>query len=161
MQHVNIDATWLDSEEFTDLAATVDRHAVTGWSTDYTPEFLRWRLAQRDTTYTVHIADDLALITTRSTMGPIPSCVVVKIFPLSVGIAPTDATRAIRTAIHWHRAGFATYVGFNESVRVRGFSVPRRLQRAPVDLIADRLDPLADRVELTIGTFELLDAQPA
>ncbi len=161
MQHVDIDANWLDSEDFSDLAATVDRQPVIGWSTDYTPEFLRWRLAQPDTAYTAHIGDDVALITTRSTLGPIPSCVVLKIFPLSVGIAPTDATRAIRSAIRWHRAGFGAYIGFNGSVQVRGFNVPRRLQRSPLDLIAARDDPLADQAPLTVDTFELLDAQPS
>lgn len=160
MQHVDMDANWLDSEEFVDLAATVDRHPVAGWSTDYTPEVLRRRLAQRDTAYAAHIADDVALITTRSAVRGIPSCVVVKIFPLSVGIAPTDATSSIRAAIRWHRAGLGAYMGFNGSVRVRGVGVPRHLQSAPLDLIAHRLDPLTDRSPLTIDTFELLDAQP-
>ncbi len=157
MQHTRVDAIWLDSSEFEDLAATVDRHPVEGWSTDYSADVLRWRLACPETSYAVHLADDLALISTRSNLGPIPACVILKVFPLTSSAGPLDATRAIRSAARWHRAAFAVYAGFNRSVRVRGIRPPRRLQPSPLNLIIRHLDPAVDQDAIVLDTFEFLD----
>lgn len=157
MTHSEIDANWLDSSAFDDFAAMVDRHPVAGWSTDYTADVLRWRLACPETRYWLHVGDDVALITTTSTLGPIPACVVLKVFPLGAGTAPTDATRAIRSATRFHRAVFAVYAGFNGSVRVRGIRPPRRLQPSPLNLIIRNLDPAIDQDAIVLDTFEFLD----
>jgi hypothetical protein len=157
MQHIEVDDDWLDSQEFDDLASTIDRQPVDGWSTDYTPDVLRWRLACPDTAYTVHVADDVALVTTKSAFGPIPACVVLKVFPLVAGTATTDATRAIRSATRHHRAAFAVYAGFNGSAQVRGVQPPRRLQPSPLNLIVRHLDPTVDQDALVLDTFEFLD----
>ena len=157
MTHVEIDANWLDSTAFDDFAATVDRHPVSGWVTDYTAEVLRWRLACPETRYFVHQTDDVALITRVSHLGPIPACVVLKVFPIAGGTATVDATRAIRTATRFHRAAFAVYAGFNGSVVVRGVRPPRRLQPSPLNLIIRRLDPAVDQDAITLDTFEFLD----
>jgi hypothetical protein len=157
MTHAEIDADWLDSAAFDDLAATVDRHPVAGWSTDYTVDVLRWRLACPGASYWIHQADDLALITTRSNLGPMPACVVLKIFPLTSGTATIDATRAIRSATRFHRAGFAVYAGFNGAVQVRGIRPPRRFQPSPLNLIIRHLDTAVDQNSITLDTFEFLD----
>ena len=157
VQHIAVDDRWLDSSDFADFAATVDRHAVRGWSTDYDAEVLRWRLACPETDYTVHIADDLALVTTKSSLGPVPACVVLKAFPLASGAAELDATPLVRTATRHHRAGFAVYAGFNGSVRVRGIAPPRRVQPSPLNLIIRHLDPAVDQDAIVLDTFEFLD----
>lgn len=157
IRHIDVSAEFLDSDEFVDFAATVDRHRVSGWATDYTPEVLRWRLACPHTRYCLHIADDVALITTRSAAGPVPACVVLKIFPMAGGNATVDATRAIRSATRRRRGAFAVYAGFNGSVRVRGVRPPRRLQPSPLNLIVRRLDPAVDQDAITLDTFEFLD----
>ena len=156
-QHIEIDTGFLDSNKFDEFAATVDRHRVDGWVTDYTADVLRWRLACPNTRYFLHIADDLALITTRSSAGPIPACVVLKTFPLVTGTAQLDATRVIRSATRWHRGAFAVYAGFNGSVRVRGVRPPKRLQPSPLNLIVRRIDPTIDQTAIILDTFEFLD----
>lgn len=157
MTHAEVTADWLDSDEFAEIAATVDRHAVTGWATDYTPEVLRWRLACPETRYWVHRTDDLVLVTTRTSAGPIPACVVLKAFPTTSGTAAVDATRAIRSATRFHRAAFAVYAGFNGSVNVRGIRPPRRVQPSPLNLIIRHLDPAVDQDAIVLDTFEFLD----
>ncbi len=157
IRHIDIGEEFLDSNEFNELAATVDRHKVSGWATDYTPEVLRWRLACPHTHYCLHIAEDVALITTRSAAGPFPACVVLKIFSMTSGNVTVDATRAIRSATRWHRGAFAVYAGFNGSVRVRGVRPPRRLQPSPLNLIIRGLDPTVDQNTITLDTFEFLD----
>lgn len=157
MQHQEVDASWLDSPAFTDFAATVDRHAVHGWATDYTADVLRWRLACPQARYFVHEAHDVALVTTRTNLGPVPACVVLKVFPLASSSATVDATPAIRSATRFHRAGFAVYAGFNGAVTVRGVRPPRRLQPSPLNLIVRHLDPGLDQDALVLDTFEFLD----
>jgi len=157
MSHQWITDAWLDSEEFDDLAAAVDRNPVVGWSTDYTREVLRWRLACPNTKYAVHVADDVALITTRSSLGPIPACVVLKTFPLVGGGAMIDATRAVRSATRWHRSAFAVYAGFSSSVDVRGITPPMRLRPSPLNLVVRPLDRSMDVDSIVLDTFEFLD----
>lgn len=157
VRHAEVTDAWLDSPAFTDLAATVERQPLQGWSTDWSPDVLRWRLACPQTRYWVHVADDLALVTTRASVGPIRACVVLKTFPLVSGTGPLDATRAIRSVTRWHRAGFAVYAGFNGSVRVRGLRPPRRLQPSPLNLIIRRLRPDVDHDAIVLDTFEFLD----
>jgi len=157
MTHLWVTDEWLDSGDFADMCAAVDRHPVDGWATDYTPDVLRWRLACPNTKYAAHISDDMLIITTRSSLGPIRACVVLKIFPLVGGRSTIDATRAIRAASRWHRAGFAVYAGFNGSVTVRGITPPMRLRPSPLNLVVRRLDPTFDDESVKLDTFEFLD----
>ena len=155
LSHVEVSASWLDSAEFDDLAAAVDRHPVAAWSTDWTAEALRWRLSCPFARYWIHTSDDLALVTTRISHKKLPITVVLKTFPLGPG--PMPATRAIRSITRWHRSAFAVYAGFNPAVTVQGIKLPRRLQPSPLNLIVRSLDPSVDNAEIDFDTFELLD----
>ncbi len=157
IRHHEVTDDWLDSVAFDDFAAMVDRHRVDGWATDYTPDVLRWRLACPSSAYSVHIGDDVALVTTKSSFGPWPACVVLKVFPIASGSAVVDATRAIRSATRWHRSAFAVHAGFGSSIRVRGIRPPRRLQPSPLNLLVRHLDQSIDQDALILDTFEFLD----
>ena len=156
LSHVEVSASWLDSAEFDDLAAAADRHPVAAWTTDWTPETLRWRLSCPFARYWIHTSDDLALITTRTSHKKLPVTVVLKTFPLGTG--PVPATRAIRSITRWHRSALAVYAGFNPAVTIQGIKPPRRLQPSPLNLIVRSLDPSLDNAEIDFNTFELLDA---
>ena len=155
IEHIEATDEWLASTDFDAFAAKVDRHPVCGWATDYEPQVLRWRLACPSTRYSVHITNDLALVTVRARYGPLPACVVVKAFPLTD--TKVNANRAIQSAARHHRAAFAVYAGFNRSVVVRGIRSPRRLQPSPLNLIVRHLDPSVDQDALVLDTFEFLD----
>ena len=157
LNHVEVSASWLDSTEFNDLAAAVDCHPVAAWSTDWTPETLRWRLSCPFARYWIHTSDDLALVTTRISHKKLPITVVLKMFPLRPGPGPTPATGAIRSITRWHRSAFAVYAGSNPAVTIRGIKLPRRLQPSPLNLIVRSLDPSLDNAEIDFDTFELLD----
>ena len=157
LNHVEVSASWLDSAEFNDLAAAVDCHPVAAWSTDWTPETLRWRLSCPFARYWIHTSDDLALVTTRISHKKLPITVVLKMFPLRPGPGPTPATGAIRSITRWHRSAFAVYAGINPAVTVQGIKPPRRLQPSPLNLIVRSLDPSVDNAEIDFDTFELLD----
>ena len=155
LSHAEVSPSWLNSGGFDDLAAAVDRHPVAAWSTDWTAEALRWRLACPFARYWVHANDDLALVTTRTIYKKLPATVVLKIFPLSPG--PVAATGAIRSAALWHRSAFAAYAGFNPAVTVRGVKPPQRLRPSPLNMIVRSLNPAVDNAGIDFDTFELLD----
>ncbi len=148
---------WLASPDFDDLAGLVDRHPVRAWATDWRPEILRWRLSAPHVRYRVDVFDEVAVVSTRSALGPVPAAVILKLFPLVTGSAPVDATRAVAAVARHHRAAFAVHAGFNAAVRVRGVRPPRRLQPSPLNLIVRRLDPAVDQDTLELDTFEFLD----
>ena len=155
LSHAEVSANWLESGGFDDLAAAVDRHPVAAWSTDWTAETLRWRLACPFARYWMHTSDDLALVTTQTSYKKLPVTVVLKTFPLGSG--PVPATKAIRSAALWHRSAFAVYAGFNPAVTVRGIKPPRRLQPSPLNLIVRSLNPALDNNGIDFDAFELLD----
>lgn len=157
IEHLEVTDDWLASRGFSDLAAAVDRQAVTGWATDWTPEVLRWRLACPHTDYRIHVADDVAAVSARSGFGPLRATVILKLFPLVSSGLPLDATRVIRSIGRWDRSAFCVYAGLNRSVRVRGGRPPRRLQPSPLNLIIRRLDPAVDQDSIELDTFEFLD----
>lgn len=155
LSNIEVSASWLNSLEFDDLAAAVDRHPVAAWSTDWTAETLRWRLSCPFARYWIHICDDLALVTTRTRHKKLPTTVVLKAFPLRPG--PIPATRAIRSIARQHRSAFAVYAGINPAVTIQGIKPPRRLQPSPLNLIVRSLDPSVDNAKIDFDTFELLD----
>ena len=97
IEHAEVTDDWLSSDRFDDLASTIDRQPLSGWSTAWTPDVLRWRLACPHSRYWVHVADDVAVVSTRSNYGPLPATVILKLFPLVTGGLPIDATRTIRS----------------------------------------------------------------
>jgi len=155
---------WLESADFSDFAGMVDRHRVNGWSTDWASDVLRWRLACPYARYRVHIADDLAAVTTRTFHAKMPATAVLKLFPLASAAsgsdrnaAPIEATGTVAAIARRERSVFTVYAGFNSSVRVRGLSPPRRLQPSPLNLIVRSLDSRIDQDAILLDTFELLD----
>ena len=155
LSHAQVSPSWLEGGGLDDLAAAVDHHPVAAWSTDWTAETLRWRLACPFARYWVHANDDLALVTTRIAHKKLPITVVLKTFPLSPG--PVPATGAIRSIARWHRSAFAVYVGFNPAVTVRGVKPPQRLQPSPLNMMVRSLNPAVDNTGIDFDTFELLD----
>ena len=155
MSHTEATETWLGSSGLDDLAAMVDRHPATGWSTDWTEPVLRWRLGCPFTRYWVHVGEDMAMITTRLRYHKLAFTVILKVFALGDG--PVRATAAIRSVTRWHRSAFAVYAGFNPSAPVRGITAPRRLQPSPLNLAVRPLAPALDPESITLDTFEFLD----
>lgn len=155
LNHTEVNPSWLENGGLDDLAAAVNRHPVAAWSTDWTAETLRWRLACPFARYWVHANDELALVTTRITHKKLPITVVLKTFPLRSG--PVSATGAIRSIARWQRSAFAVYPGFNPAVTVRGIKPPRRFQPSPLNMMVRSLNPAVDNTDIDFDTFEILD----
>ena len=164
MAHAEATQDWLNSADFTALAARIDHHSPRGWSTLWSPDVLRWRLSCPFARYWVHIGDDLALITTRTTYGRLPVTVVLKAFALHgdngaqrMRRRPLHAGRAIRAVTVAQRSVFAVYAGFNSAVQVGGIAPPRRLQPSPLNLVIRNYAGAGDQQSPQLDTFEFLD----
>ncbi len=152
-----VDAAYLASAEFAQLADELDAFPVAQWTNSYTAEYLRWRLACPSTTYSIHVSEDLVAVTTTDTRAGIPAAVILKLLPRAGRAGPLRADHIVSAACRHHRAPYAVYAGFNAHVVVRGIQPPRRLQPSPLNLIIRSLSPTVDQGPLAIDTFEFLD----
>jgi hypothetical protein len=161
LQTVQVDATYLDSPAFGELAAGLDEHPAQLWTNRWTPEMLRWRLGAPNmaSPYWVHSTPDLVAVTAREHLKGVPVAVVLKLLPRAGGAAPgvLDAGPLVVAACRFHRAPFAVYAGFNRQVRLRGLRPPRRVLPAPLNLIFRSLSDQAPKETFALDTFEFLD----
>ena len=76
-----VDEAWLASDEFAALAEEIDQHAASGWTQAWTPEQLRWRLAQPRGGYVVHVSDELLVVSVEHRFIGLPFAVILKLLP--------------------------------------------------------------------------------
>ena len=154
-----VDGDWLASADFAQLAAEIDGHAASGWTQSWSPEQLRWRLAQPRGGYVVHVSDDLLAVSVEHRFAGLAFAVIVKFLPRRpLAVGETLSSRgAIAAACRYHRAPAAVYAGFNAHVRVRGVRPPRRLQPAPLNLLFRSLSDEVPQETFTLDTYEFLD----
>jgi hypothetical protein len=158
VESFDVTADLLDSAWFARLAATLDDAPTQGgWTNDYSPTYLRWRLARPRGGYALHISDDLVGLSARDVRMGVPAAIVLKLLPRSSPTRRHSAAPIVRAACRHHRAPYAVYAGFNAHVGVAGFSAPRRLQPSPLHLILRSLNPAVDQQSLRLDTFEFLD----
>jgi hypothetical protein len=151
-----VDAAYLASSEFEQLAAELDSTPVDQWTNSYTAEYLRWRLACPATTYAIHVTDELVAITTTDVRFGVRAAAILKLLPRA-GRTGLRAEAIVGAACRFHRAPYAVYAGFNPHVALRGVQPPRKLQPSPLNLIIRSLSPAVDQGPLMIDTFEFLD----
>lgn len=151
-----VDAEYLASADFEQLAAEVDSMPVEQWTNSYTAEYLRWRLACPATTYAIHVTDELVAITTTDVRFGVRAAAILKLLPRA-GRTGLRAEAIVSAACRFHKAPYAVYAGFNPHVALRGIQPPRKLQPSPLNLIIRSLSPAIDQGPLMIDTFEFLD----
>ncbi|MDZ7673460.1 MAG: hypothetical protein U5K30_00080 [Acidimicrobiales bacterium] len=155
---VDVDDAYLDSARFVDDADGLDHAEAHGWTNRYTVDHLRWRLASPNGPgFSVHVGPDLVAVSTRSSFGPVPMAVLLKILPRGRPSAVFDGRDALAAVCRHHRTPACVYAGWNRWVRLRGITPPRRLLPAPLNLIVKSLDPEIDQDALVLDTFEFLD----
>jgi len=158
-EHHVVDEAFLDGPRFATLAADLDQHQAVHWTNSYVPDRLRWRLARPHGGYVVHADDDLVVVSTRSSFGPVPMAVVLKLFPRGPRALDDrlSARRAVAAVCRYHRAPAAVYAGFNALVAVRGVHPPHRLRPAPLNLVVHSFSDAVPQETFRLDTFEFLD----
>lgn len=158
-EHHEVDDAFLTGDRFAELATDLDQHEAANWTNSYSPERLRWRLARPHGRYSLHVDDDLVVVSTRSALGPVPMAVVLKLLPRGPRRLdqPLSARHAVNAVCRHHRAPAAVYAGFNALVRVRGIHPPHRLRPAPLNLVVHSFSDEVPQETFRLDTFEFLD----
>jgi len=152
-----IDSHFLASEEGSELLRSIDYSPGPRWSQKWSPELLRWRLAQPRTHYCLHVGEGLVGVSCKTRRFGLSFAVILKMFRRSSGMR-TSASSIVTAACICHRTVAAIYAGFNATVRVFGIPLPERLKPAPLNLIFRSLDEQVVRQdEFEAETMEFLD----
>src|SRR5436190_1834206 len=78
VESVPVTADYLQSRAFEALVSSLDFSPGEGWSHEWTPELLTWRLRAPHALYALPTSADLAVITAVARHAGVPFCVVVK-----------------------------------------------------------------------------------
>ena len=159
VRDVRVDAAFLAGAEIAILAEDLDWVPVQDWVQSWAPDFFRWRLANPDASYTLHIGPDAIAVSTRD-HGPlgIPVAILCKVFPRPGARLPVPAGRYVTAACRAHRAPVCVYGGWNAHARVRGITLPMRFRPSPLVVVFKSFDEVrAPTPEFRIDTFEFLD----
>jgi hypothetical protein len=159
VRDVRVDAAFLAGDELERVASDLDWVPVQDWTQSWTVDFLRWRLANPDASYVLHVGPDALAVSTRD-HGPLgaPAAVLCKILPRPGARLPIRAGRYVTAACRAHRAPVCIYAGWNAHARVRGIPLPMRLRPSPLDVVFRSFDEQRAPTErFRLDTFELLD----
>jgi hypothetical protein len=159
VRDIPVDATFLASAEFAQLAADLDWVPVHDWAQSWTPDFLGWRLANPDAKYVLHVGDEALAVSTRD-HGPlgVPAAVLCKVFPRPGAQLPVHAGKYVTAACRAQRAPVCIYGGWNAHVKVRGLAVPKRFRPSPLVVVFKSFDEeRTPSGPFRLDTYEFLD----
>jgi Acetyltransferase (GNAT) domain len=159
VRDIRVDAHFLAGSELEGLASDLDWVPVRDWTQSWTADFLRWRLANPDAAYVLHVGPDAIAVSTRD-RGPlgVPAAVLCKIFPRPGARLPVRTGRYVAAACRAHRAPVCIYAGWNAHARVRGIPLPMRFRPSPLVVVFRSFDEQrAPSAQFRLDTFEFLD----
>ena len=156
---------WLDeqyrsSDAFAEVIADLDAHPADGWTCSYSPDYLRWRLAQPHARYSMHITEHVVGISARSDYRGFPITVIIKMLPrpgVDTTTTPVSGAPVVAAACRHHRTPVALYSGFNARVSLPGFELPLRVRPVPLNLIYKSLSDDVPQQGFRLDTYEFLD----
>lgn len=135
---------------------TFPRASTTGHAPVWTSEYLRWRLARPGHAYSIHISDDLVVVSLRTHVSKVPVAVILKVLPRIEG-ARTRIGRVAAVVGRHHRAPFVIHWGRNPAMDIRGIPLPQSRMPSPLSLVVHPFSDDFDRERFELGEFEFLD----
>ena len=132
------------------------RTSTSGFAPVWTPELLRWRLRRPGHSYSLHISDDIVVVSTRTHVSKVPFGVILAVLarrqsdPLPVG-------RVAAVVGRHHRAPLVIHWGKSPALRMRGVPLPQRFMPSPLALVLHRFAADFDTNDFALGEFGFLD----
>lgn len=132
------------------------RTSGSGFAPVWTEELLKWRLRRPGHSYSVHISDDLVVVSTRTHVSKVPFGIILGVLqrgsahPLAVG-------RVAAVVGRHHKAPFVIHWGRSPALRMRGVPLPQKLMPSPLSLVLHPFVPDFNRESFELGEFGFLD----
>ncbi len=131
------------------IGSSFVRTSTTGFAPVWNLDLLQWRLRRPNHTYSLHISDDLVVVSTRSVVAKVPFGIILGVLARRDSAAVPIGRLASVVGRH-HRAPSVIHWGRTPALRVRGIPLPQKLMPSPLSLV---LHPLVDGFDT--GAFEL------
>ncbi len=160
MQHRRVDAALLESAWFEAVAGAgfVRSLGTSGaFEPSWSGHYLRWRLARPGARYSLHVSDDVVVVSTTTVMKHVRFAMVLKVLARRPRTAPLPLGRVARSVMVHHRTPFVVHWGRNPFIRLRGVRLPQDRMPSPLALVLHRLRPGFDEEGFALGSFEFLD----
>lgn len=156
-EFVSMDVSALTIDVIDELAeGAFPRSSTHGFAPVWTPELLRWRLQRPGHHYSLHLSDDLVVVSTRTHVAKVPFGVILGV----LARRPCEAVRVGRVAAaigKHHKAPFVIHWGRTPLLRLRGLPLPQKFMPSPLSLV---LHPFVEDFatdEFDLGEFGFLD----
>lgn len=132
------------------------RSSRSGFAPVWTTELLKWRLARPGHHYSIHISDDLVVVSTRTHVAHVPFGVILGVLQRRECRA-VPAGRIAAVVGRHHRAPLVIHWGRSPALRVRGIPLPQKLMPSPLALVLHSLSTRFDGASFELGEFGFLD----
>lgn len=132
------------------------RTSSVGFTPVWTPELLRWRVRRPGHSYSIHISDDLVVVSTRTKVSGVPFAILLGVLARRA-CAPVPIGRVAAVVGRHHRAPLVIHWGRAPALRVRGLRLPQRLMPSPLSLVLHRFSSAVDVEGFELGEFGFLD----
>lgn len=132
------------------------RGSGTGFAPVWTPALLHWRLCRPGHSYSIHISDDLVVVSTRTHVSKIPFGIILGVLQRRPS-SPVSGGRVAAVVGHHHKAPFVIHWGRSPALRIRGLPLPQKLMPSPLSLVLHSFVPDFNRETFEIGEFGFLD----
>ncbi len=132
------------------------RSSTSGFAPIWTTELLRWRLQRPGHSYSVHVSDDLVVVSTRTRVAKLPFGVILGV--LSRRDVPRVPVGRVAAVVgRHHKAPFVIHWGRSPALRMRGVPLPQKLMPSPLSLVLHPFVSDFNRDTFELGEFGFLD----
>ncbi len=132
------------------------RTSRTGFAPVWTPALLHWRLLRPNHSYSIHVSDDLVVVSTRTHVSKIPFGIILGVLQRRSS-PPLPGGRVAAVVGRHHKAPFVIHWGRSPALRIRGIPLPQKLMPSPLSLVLHSFVPDFNRDTFEIEEFGFLD----
>ncbi len=132
------------------------RTSITGFAPVWTPDLLRWRLRRPGHDYSVHVSDDLVVVSTRTHVSKVPFGVILGVLQRQTS-QPIPVGRVATVVGRHHRAPFVIHWGKSPALQMRGIPLPQKMMPSPLSLVLHPFRADFNRESFELGEFGFLD----
>jgi hypothetical protein len=132
------------------------RASNSGFAPVWTPELLKWRLQRPGHSYSIHISDDLVVVSTRTHVSNVPFGVILGVLSRRV-CRPIPVGRVAAVVGRHHKAPLVIHWGRSPALRMRGIPLPQKMMPSPLALVLHPFTTDFDRDQFELGEFGFLD----